>query len=67
MLHSPITPQDLCYVMRRAAWQRAKGELQAMLEHYTVEYKSDGSRAHTGFDAMDDRINRFITEVEDNL
>jgi hypothetical protein len=53
--------------MRRAAWWRAKGELTAMLEHYLTEYYSDGTQVDTGFAAMDDRISRFIAEVEDNL
>jgi hypothetical protein len=53
--------------MRCAAWYRAKGELKAMLQYYFSEYHADGTQVDTGFKAMDERISRFIAEVEDNL
>jgi hypothetical protein len=64
---STITLRDLGHAMRCAAWYRAKGELKAMLQYYFSEYYADGTQVDNGFAAMDDRISRFIAEVEDNL
>lgn len=45
--------------MRYMAWNRAKGELQSMLDTYW-------SGSHEKFNAMKKAIDEFIVDVEDN-
>lgn len=44
-------------VMRRMAWERAKGELASMLQ---------ASFENNNYTSLDDSIRDFIEEVEDN-
>jgi hypothetical protein len=44
------------HMLRAMAWQRAKGELQSMLETYHKEPEK--------FEAMSKAIEAFVTEVE---
>jgi hypothetical protein len=44
--------------MRMMAWERAKGELRSMLATYWDNYDR--------YTLMDDAVERFIKEVEDN-
>ena len=50
--------------LRAMAWQRAKGELQAMLATFwpAPGAGSDATRAE-----MEERVQAFCAEVEDNL
>lgn len=54
---------ELFLVLRQMAWQRAKGELNSMLETYFPEW--DGNkRVDTGFDAVSELIKKFIKDME---
>ncbi|MBD3260432.1 MAG: hypothetical protein GF334_01920 [Candidatus Altiarchaeales archaeon] len=44
--------------LRAMAWERAKGELQAMLQTFWDEYEK--------FEVLDDLIKQFIKEIEDD-
>ena len=49
--------------MRAMAWERAKGELAAMLATYWPEPCSD----NTAREEMAERFRHFVVEVEENL
>ncbi|MGX7745677.1 hypothetical protein [Rhodopseudomonas parapalustris] len=48
--------ENLLIAMRRMAWQRAKGELNSILECYFGDGES--------FETMNDKINEFIQWME---
>lgn len=48
--------------LRNMAWQRAKGELQAMLETFTEDPGNSGVHQ---FEALDNAVERFVNQVED--
>lgn len=52
--------------MRLMAWVRAKGELKSMLCTY---YSSASNKVHevVTFSNLDQKINLFIKDIEDNL
>jgi hypothetical protein len=50
--------------LRAMAWERAKGELNAMLATYWPSVGSDGETART---EMIERVRNFVAEVEENL
>lgn len=49
-------------MMRAQAWQRAKGELEAVL----ATYYSPRFNSQEQFDEMDKAVREFIKHVEDN-
>lgn len=53
--------------LRRMAWQRVKGELNAILVTYWTEYRFDGSKINNGFDDVSTIIEQFISDMEDAL
>lgn len=48
------------------AWQRAKGELKSMLDTFYPEYTAKGQEVESNFAELQEVINKFIKEVEDN-
>jgi len=57
-----VSNDMLLGVLRSQAWERAKGELQSVLWTYSSEDGNSGNKwVH-----MNEVINEFIKEVEDN-
>lgn len=55
-------PNRVIQVLRAQAWERAKGELQAMLNTF---YATDEGNCRPGqFNALDNAINLFVNHVE---
>jgi len=53
--------------MRSMAWERAKGELKAMLWTFRTEYApGNGKIISSNFDELEKRIGKFIKVVEDS-
>ena len=61
-----ISNRDLATAMRAMAWERAKGELRSMLHPFWPEYDSTGRRMDNGFDLMNEKVEAFIKDFEDN-
>lgn len=61
-------PSNEILTLRAMAWQRAKGELQAMIATYQVPAGSVGAggpeQAETMRDAMTERVRAFIAEID---
>jgi len=54
--------------MRRAQWQRAKGELKAFLEFFWPEYDPQNGKSISGlYEIADSAISDCIKTIEDNL
>lgn len=53
--------EKLLRTLRMQAWERAKGELHAVLSTYWGGYENDGQ-----FKAMDARVKAFIDSVEND-
>ena len=56
-----MSEQVMLQVLRAQAWERAKGELQSILQAYYSDRNQESN-----FNRMSDRINSFVTDVEDN-
>ena len=54
---------DILHAMRGQAWQRAQGELRAMLETYFPTYGVSSERVENGFDAMATAIEEAIEKI----
>lgn len=52
---------DISRTLRAQAWERAKGELRAMLHTYHSPADSEEGQ----FEAIDTKINKFIEETEE--
>ena len=60
------TADDVVFVLRAMAWERAKGELSSMLNTYFPEY--DGNkRVDTGFDRVSQIVEEFIKEIDGEM
>jgi len=60
------TADDVIFVLRAMSWERAKGELNSMLNTYFSEY--DGNkRIDTGFDRVSQIVEEFIKEIDGEL
>ena len=53
--------------LRATAWERAKGELRAMLQTFYTEYTNDGRAMPSKFGELDKCIKEFIEEIEDEI
>lgn len=53
-----VSNEMLLQVQRLAAWERAKGELRAILEMYVGNMES--------FNELADAVEEFIAKVDDN-
>jgi len=56
-----ISNYDLMQTLRFMAWERAKGELQGVLNTYWSGQPTDES-----YDKARDKINSFIKEIDDD-
>ncbi|MDQ0035947.1 broad specificity phosphatase PhoE [Variovorax boronicumulans] len=53
--------------LRAQAWERAKGELNAMLATYWPEWDGNNKKVPNGYEEMDARVKAFIAEVEGEM
>lgn len=56
-----MSDEKVIRTLRGMAWERAKGELQSILQTYW-----DGHSKDDKFKAMDAAVEKFISEVQDN-
>lgn len=53
-------------ILRGMAWQRAKGELNSMLETYVPFWKTAMEKEPNGYELAREKIQAFIRDFEDN-
>lgn len=56
---------DLMQVLRVQPWERAKGEMSAMLQTYYPVYDKDGKNT-SRYDEIRKEIEDFVKRIEDN-
>ena len=59
-----IRNRDLAKSMQLMAWEKAKGELKAMLHFNWTEYDHNGNQLPSDFEAMNERVESFISSLE---
>jgi hypothetical protein len=52
--------------LRTMAWERAKGELQSMLQTFWPEYNHHGDKIPNNYENMKKAIEDFVGTVEEN-
>lgn len=51
--------------LRAMSWERAKGELNAYLQTFWVEYTHDNRKIDNGYELAKEKISNFINNFED--